>query len=91
MAAGTLDKISYNVGHAIEAPFRALQLDTFVDRFAVGAIVPAVILLSLSPRICFNEDGSARPWALTDSSGDAVWVPWWGYSLAGALYCAFLV
>jgi hypothetical protein len=48
-----------------------------LKRTLVGAGIGAVIAFGIQPRLCFNSDGSLRPWSLTSDAANATPIPWW--------------
>lgn len=75
------------VDKAIVAPIEqvlgSLPLGEYAaGRAAVCATLAGATLYFVRPRVCFNEDGSARPWILLDQNNpQATIMPW--YAVVG--------
>lgn len=71
------DAILEPVEHVLDTV--GLMQGTFapLKRTLVGAGIGAVIAFGFQPRLCFNDDGSLRPWSLTSDATNATPIPWW--------------
>jgi hypothetical protein len=76
----------------IQDKFAALGLTSPVSRGVVGASLGYVVVEAIRPGISYKEDGSHRPWIVTDPKAkDGTSVPWFIYpAVSGALMALFL-
>jgi len=75
----------------IEKPFYYLGLNTVPKRFLAGTAFTGAILYAVKPSSMYNANGSPKEFALTSSSTNSTYVPWWVFSLGvGVLLATFI-
>lgn len=77
---------------SLQDRFEFLGLDTPVKRGVVGGSLGYILVTAARPGFSYNEDGSARPWAiLSPEAEDATAIPWFFFPAVGAAGMALFV
>jgi hypothetical protein len=86
-----MSEILQDTYEIIEAPLRALHLNTPAKRFAFGAAVGVGITMIVKPGFAY-AGGQPRPWSITSPSNpNATTIPFWMPGAALGLFLAVFI